>query len=93
MIQGLDILGMKRTSKPEYVVPIMDALGIMGVASEDELLDKAFSLIHGRLFPDDLTLLPNGVPRWRNQMQHMLDGLIESGKIEKKNGLLRLSDS
>jgi len=34
--------------------------------------------------------LPNGEPRWRNQMQHMLDGLIESGKIKKEKGLLRL---
>jgi hypothetical protein len=84
---------MSRTSKPEYIEPILKALGSLGEASEEKILEQAFSLIQDRLYPDDFTVLPNGEPRWRNQMQHMLDGLIESGRIEKKNGLLRLSDS
>ncbi|MCW4012833.1 MAG: hypothetical protein NWF07_07550 [Candidatus Bathyarchaeota archaeon] len=81
---------MGRTTKPEYVEPLLDALKILGAASEDALLEKTYSVIQLRLYPDDFTVLPNGEPRWRNQMQHMLDGLVESGRIEKKNGLLRL---
>lgn len=84
---------MRRTSKPEYIEPLMIALDSLGEASEEKLLEQAFALIQDRLYPDDYAVLPNGEPRWRNQMQHMLDGLIESRRIEKKNGLLRLSDS
>jgi len=82
-----------RTSKPEYIEPIIQALTELRTAYEDNLLEQAFTLIRDRLYKDDYTVLPNGEPRWRNQMQHMLDGLIESGRIEKKDGLLRLTGS
>ena len=81
---------MGRTTKPEYVEPLLDTLKILGEASENALLERTYSVIKLRLYPDDFAILPNGEPRWRNQMQHMLDGLIESGRIKKKNGLLRL---
>ncbi|RLI02832.1 hypothetical protein DRO31_03225 [Candidatus Bathyarchaeota archaeon] len=83
---------MGRTTKPEYVEPLLDALKILGEASEDMLLEKTYSSMRERLYPDDFSVLPNGEPRWRNQMLHMLDGLIESGKIIKKNGLLTLDE-
>ena len=80
---------MPRTTKPEYVEPLIEALRILEESSENTLFEKTYSMINIRLYPDDFTLLPNGEPRWRNQMQHMLDGLIESGKIKKEKGLLR----
>ena len=46
-----------------------------------------------RLHSSDLVILPNGEPRWRNQAQHMLDGMIEDGYIVDKNGLMSLSGS
>ena len=79
-----------RTSKPEYVGPILKTLDRLGSASEEQLLDEAFKLVQERLYPADYVMLPNGVPRWRNQMQNMLDGLIESGRVVKENGVLRL---
>jgi len=48
-------------------------------------------LVQDRLHPADFIMLPNGVPRWMNQMQNMLDGLIESGRIVKEYGLLKLA--
>lgn len=81
---------MPRTTKPEYVEPLIEALRILEESSENTLFEKTYSIINTRLYPDDFTVLPNGEPRWRNQMQHMLDGLIESGKIKKEKGLLRL---
>jgi hypothetical protein len=83
---------MARTTKPEYVEPLIETLRVLGEASEDTLLEETYSVMHTRLFPDDFTILPNGEPRWRNQMQHMLDGLIESSKIKKKKGLLSLTE-
>ena len=82
-----------RTSKPEYVESLLSALAELGESSEDMLLVQAFTLMEEKLYPEDYTVLPNGEPRWRNQMQHMLDGLIESGRINKKDGFLRLSGS
>ena len=84
---------MPRTTKPEYVEPLIEALRILEESSENTLFEKTYSIINTRLYPDDFTVLPNGEPRWRNQMQHMLDGLIESGKIKKEKGLLRLVES
>ena len=46
-----------------------------------------------RLRPSDRVILPNGEPGWRNQAQHMLDGMIEDGYIVDKNGLMILSGS
>ena len=83
---------MGRTTKPEYVEPLLNTLKILGEASEDMLLEKTYSHMRDRLYPDDFSVLPNGEPRWRNQMVHMLDGLIESGKIIKKDDLLKLGE-
>ncbi len=83
----------KRTVKPEYIKPILDALHKLGSATEEELLDQICQEVQCRLFPADLIVLPNGEPRWRNQAQNMLDGLIESGVIIKENGLLSLSEN
>jgi hypothetical protein len=83
----------KRNVKPEYIKPIMDALFKLGSATEEELLEQTFQEVQCRLFPADLIVLPNGEPRWRNQAQHMLDGLIESGAVLKENGVLRLSEN
>jgi len=83
---------MGRTTKPEYVEPLLDALKILGEASEDLLLEKTYSSMLEHLYPDDFSVLPNGEPRWCNQMVHMLDGLIESGKIIKKDGILTLGE-
>jgi hypothetical protein len=80
-----------RTTKPEYVEPLLATLGRLGRASEEVLLDETFQSIKSSLYPADLALLPNGVPRWRNQMQNMLDGLIDSGRISKKDGVLRIA--
>ena len=62
-------------------------------ATEDELLNQTFQYMKDRMYPSDLVMLPNGEPRWRYQMQHMLDGLIEDGRILKKDGLLKLSEN
>ncbi len=87
------ILGVMehRTSKPEYVEPLLKALKKLMSASEEQLLDETFLLVQDRLHPADFIMLPNGVPRWMNQMQNMLDGLIESGRIVKEYGLLKLA--
>ena len=83
---------MARTTKPEYVEPLIDTLRKLGETSETTLLEETYSVVHTLLYPDDFTVLPNGEPRWRNQMQHMIDGLIESDRIKKINGLLSLSE-
>jgi len=83
----------KRTTKPEYVEPLLETLNTLGLASEEELLEETYLNIKDKLYPADHVILPNGEPRWRYQMQHMLDGLIDSGKIEKKNRVLKIPDS
>ena len=79
-----------QTSKPKYIQPIVEALQRLGSGSEDDVLEAVFLIVKGRLYPADLLVLPNGEPRWRNQAQHMIDGLIEDGVIIKKSSLLRL---
>ncbi len=81
----------RRTSKPEYIEPLLKALRYLGSATEEELIDRAFLIVRARLSQADHIILANGEPRWRYQMQHMIDGLIESGSVLKKNGLLSLS--
>ena len=83
----------RRTTKPEYGPYIAKALGNLGEASSDELLAEVFTLMEDRLHPSDLVKLPNNEPRWRNQAQHMLDGMIDDGYIVDKNGLMSLSGS
>ena len=80
----------KQTSKPEYVKPIVEALQSFGSGSEDEVLEAVFHNIKDKLYPADFVVLPNGEPRWRNQAQNMIDGLIEDGIIVKKYGKLWL---
>ena len=82
----------RRTTKPEYVGPLLDVLGRLGAASEEQLLNETFQYMREELYPLDHAIFPNGEPRWKNQMQHMLDGLIEDGKINKKDGLLSLGE-
>jgi hypothetical protein len=81
----------RRTTKPEYGPFIAEALGRLREASTDELLAEVYSLMEDRLHPADHAVLANGEPRWRNQAQHMLDGLIDDGYIIEKNGLMSLS--
>lgn len=83
----------RRTTKPEYGPYIAEALRKMGEASSADLLAKVYTLIEDVLYLSDQVILPNGEPRWRNQAQHMLDGMIDDGYIVEKNGLLSLSGS
>jgi len=84
---------MRRTTKPEFIKPLMVTLDRLEAATEDELLNQAFQYMKDKMYPADFVVLPNGEPRWRYQMQHMLDGLIEEGNILKKDGLLRLGEN
>ena len=83
----------KRTTKPEYVEPLLETLRTLKSTNEKNLLEQTYQSIKNRLYPADFVKLPNGETRWRHQMQHMLDGLIESDKILKKNGELKINDS
>ena len=83
----------QRTTKPEYIEPLLTILGKLGTVTEDELFETTFQYMKDKLYSSDFVLLPNGIPRWRNQMQHMLDGLIENGRIQKKDGLLTLGET
>ena len=83
----------RRTTKPEYGPYIAEALGKLCEASSDDLLAEVYTLMEGRLHRSDLIILPNGEPRWRNQAQHMLDGMIDDGYIVEKNGLMSFSGS
>ena len=82
----------RRTTKPEYGPYIAEALDRLGKASTNDLLAEVYTLIEDRLHPADHAILANGEPRWRNQAQHMLDGMIDDGYIVEKMGLLSLSD-
>jgi len=83
----------RRTTKPEYGPYIAEALGRLGEASTDDLLAEVYTLMEEKLHAADHTILANGEPRWRNQAQHMLDGMIDDCYILEKNGLLSLSGS
>lgn len=83
----------KRTTKPEYVEPLLETLRSLTSASEKVLLEQTYEGIKEKLHPSDFVQLPNGEFRWRYQMQHMLDGLVESGIILKKDGILKINDS
>ena len=83
----------RRTTKPEYGPYIAEALRKMGEASSADLLAEVYMLIEDVLYLSDQVILPNGEPRWRNQAQHMLDGMIDDGYVVEKNGLLSLSGS
>ena len=83
----------RRTTKPEYGQYIAEAFDNLGEASSDDLLAEVYTLMEDSLHPSDLIILPNGEPRWRNQAQHMLDGMIDDGYIVEKNGLMSFSGS
>jgi len=83
----------RRTTKPEYGPYISEALGVLGEASTDDLLVEVYTLIEEKLHAADHAILANGEPRWRNQAQHMLDGMIDDGYIVEKKGLMSLSGS
>ena len=80
-----------RTSKPEYGPPMLRALKAAGCASVNALMEGTLRLIKHRLSPADLEKLPGGVPRWRRQAEHMLEGLIEDGYVEESRGCLSLT--
>jgi hypothetical protein len=79
---------MRKTTKPEFVPFILNALSKLNKATEKQVLEIVFESIKNDLHSADFIILPNGEPRWRNQAQNMIDGLIESGQIKKENGLL-----
>ncbi|MFH1180247.1 MAG: hypothetical protein V1710_07800 [Candidatus Bathyarchaeota archaeon] len=83
----------RRTTKPEYITPLLDALHRLGSSCEEKLLEQMYLDIENKLHAADIMILPNGEPRWRYQAQHMLDGLIESGLIIKKDGILWLNEN
>lgn len=80
-----------RTSKPEYVPFIIAIIKHLRYTDRDELLDEVGETMMHRLHEEDKVMLPNGVPRWRNQAEHMLDGLMDDGKIVEVNGKLTLA--
>jgi hypothetical protein len=80
-----------RTSKPEYGPHIIRALMNRGEAPVDEVMEETLRLMEPRLHPADLETLPGGVPRWRRQAEHMLDGLVEDGYVSMSRGLLKLT--
>lgn len=82
-----------RTTKPEYAPFIISVVNHLMKSTKEQVLEEVFSAMEHRLYPDDLVVLPNGEPRWRNQAQHMLDGLIEDGQIQVVNGELRPGES
>ena len=84
-------MSMRRTSKPEYDPYILNILDKLKKGTEKQVLENVYECIKDNLHPDDLVILPNGEPRWRNQAQNMIDGLIDSGYIVKENGFLKLS--
>jgi hypothetical protein len=73
----------KMKTKPEYAEPILRVLEKKGVTiSIDSLLEAVYQYMKHELTSTDHELLYNGaVPRWRNQAQNMLDGLVEEGYI------------
>jgi hypothetical protein len=82
---------MRSISKPEYVPFILKTLDNLKKGTEKQVLENVYESMKDNFHPADLVILPNGEPRWRNQAQNMIDGLIESGYIVKENGSLKLS--
>jgi len=81
-----------RTSKPEYAPFLLASLGRLGEATRDAVLDHTRELMEGRLHQADYALLHGGeAPRWMNQADHMLDGLVEEGFVEEKDAKMRLT--
>jgi len=82
-----------QTSKPEYAPFLLVSLRGLGEASRDAVLENTRELMDGMLLPADYALLHGGVtPRWMNQANHMLDGLIEEGFVEENGAMMRLTE-
>ena len=81
------------TSKPEYAPFLLASLRSLGEAPRDAVLERTRELMEGRLHQADYALLHRWkTPRWVNQADHMLDGLIEEGFVEEKRSKLRLTE-
>ena len=83
----------KRTTKPEYAPFIIDVLRHLRVTDREEILEEVYKAMRHRLHPADLVVLANDEPRWRNQAQHMLDGLIEDVVVSEIEGEIKLTES
>ncbi len=81
----------KRTTKPEYAPFIMETVRHLMESSREQVIEEVFSSMEHQLHPADLEILVNKEPRWRNQVQHMLDGFIEDGRVIEITGVLRVA--
>jgi hypothetical protein len=82
----------KRTTKPEYAPFILETVRHMLESSREQVIEEVYNSMEHRLHPADLVVLANNEPRWRNQVEHMLDGFIEDGRVIENNGLLRVAE-
>jgi hypothetical protein len=82
----------KRTTKPEYAPFIVQTVRHLLESNREQIIVEVFSSMEHMLHPADLEVLVNDEPRWRNQVEHMLDGLIEDGVVLENNGLLRVAE-
>ena len=81
-----------RTSKPEYAPFLLASLRELGEAPREAVLRRTRELMDAILHPADCVPLHGGrTPRWVNQADHMLDGLMEEGYVEEKGPILRLT--
>ncbi len=80
------------TSKPEYAYYILKVLKLYGgIATEDEVMDRVVEMMSSVLTEmDRLNLYGGKIPRWRNQADHMLEGLIEDRYITREGVMLKL---
>jgi len=82
-----------QTSKPEYAPFLLASLRGLGEAPREAVLENTRELMEGRLLPADYALLHGGgTPRWMNQANHMLDGLIEESFVEENGAMRRLTE-
>ena len=82
----------KRTTKPEYAPFILETVRHLLESSREQVIEEVYNSMEHRLHPADLVVLVNSEPRWRNQVEHMLDGFIEDGRVIENNGLLRVAE-
>lgn len=83
----------QRTTKPEYAPFILSVLKHLRTTNREELFEETFTAMEHRLHSADHAILANNEPRWRNQAQHMLDGMIEDGIINEIEGVLSIAES
>ena len=82
----------KRTTKPEYAPFIMETVRHLLESSREQIIEEVYNSMKHQLHPADLEVLANNEPRWRNQIQHMLDGFVEDGRVIENSGLLRVAE-